>query len=74
MSETPDFEKTLSELEALVQRMEAGDVPLAQAMEEFERGIQLTRQCQTHLETARAQVEALLDQNELNAESSETSD
>lgn len=74
MSETPDFEKTLAELEALVQQLEAGDLPLAKAMEEFERGIKLTRQCQAHLEQARAQVAALLDENELSAESSETSD
>ena len=74
MSETPDFEKTLAELEALVQQMETGDLPLAKAMEEFERGIKLTRQCQAHLEKARAQVAALLDESELSEESSETSD
>ncbi len=79
MTDTPDFEKTLAELDALVQRMEAGELPLAQAMAEFERGIQLTRQCQAHLEEARAQVAALLDetradQDPVNSESSETSD
>lgn len=79
MTDTPDFEKTLAELDALVQRMEAGELPLAQAMAEFERGIQLTRQCQAHLEQARAQVAALLDetqrdQDPVNSESSETSD
>lgn len=74
MTNTPDFEKTLAELDALVQRMEAGELPLAQAMAEFERGIQLTRQCQTHLEKARAQVAALLDENEVSLGSNETSD
>lgn len=76
MTDTPDFEKTLAELDALVQRMEAGELPLAQAMAEFERGIQLTRQCQAHLEKARAQVAALLDEDEdkVSLESSETSD
>ncbi|HEY7906429.1 MAG TPA: exodeoxyribonuclease VII small subunit [Wenzhouxiangella sp.] len=74
MTDTPDFEKTLAELDALVQRMEAGELPLAQAMAEFERGIQLTRQCQAHLETARAQVAALLDEDGVSPESNETSD
>lgn len=74
MTDTPDFEKTLAELDALVQRMEAGELPLAQAMAEFERGIQLTRQCQAHLEKARAQVAALLDEDKVSLESSETSD
>ncbi len=74
MTDTPDFEKALAELDALVQRMETGELPLAEAMAEFERGIKLTRQCQKHLEKARAQVAQLLDETDVNSESSETSD
>ena len=44
-----DFEKALAELEALVARMEKGDLPLEQALESFERGIELTRLCQSAL-------------------------
>jgi len=60
---TPDFEKSLSELEALVQRLEQGDVPLEDALKTFERGVSLTRQCQTALRTAQQKVEILLARN-----------
>jgi exodeoxyribonuclease VII small subunit len=58
--ELPDFEKSLSELETLVQKLEQGDVPLEEALKTFERGVALTRQCQTALRTAQQKVEVLL--------------
>jgi exodeoxyribonuclease VII small subunit len=58
----PDFEQSLSELEALVQKLEQGDVPLEEALATFERGVALTRQCQTALQTAQQKVEVLLGQ------------
>lgn len=54
------LEKTLSELEALVTRLEAGDLPLEQALKEFERGVKLTRACQAALQAAEQKVEILL--------------
>jgi exodeoxyribonuclease VII small subunit len=57
---TPDFEQSLAELEALVARLEQGDVPLEDALKTFERGVALTRQCQTALRTAQQKVEILL--------------
>ena len=59
----PDFEQSLSELEALVAKLEQGDVPLEEALETFERGVALTRQCQTALRTAQQKVEVLLARN-----------
>ncbi len=59
----PDFEQSLMELEALVARLEQGDVPLEEALETFERGVALTRQCQTALRTAQQKVEILLARN-----------
>ena len=56
----PDFEKSLSELEELVQRLETGDLPLEDALKSFERGIGLTRECQSALDAAQARVEILL--------------
>lgn len=56
----PDFESSLSELEALVARLEQGDVPLEEALRTFERGVALTRQCQTALRGAQQKVEVLL--------------
>jgi exodeoxyribonuclease VII small subunit len=62
-SKTPDFEQSLSELEALVTKLEQGDVPLEDALRTFERGVALTRQCQTALRTAQQKVEMLLARN-----------
>lgn len=59
----PDFERSLSELEALVAKLEQGDVPLEEALKTFERGVALTRQCQTALRTAQQKVEVLLARN-----------
>ena len=63
-----DFEKSLSELETLVQKLEQGDVPLEEALKTFERGVALTRQCQTALRTAQQKVEVLLAQSGRNGE------
>lgn len=57
---TINLEEALGELEALVEEMESGDLPLEQAMKQFERGITLTRQCQTALRDAEQKVEVLL--------------
>jgi exodeoxyribonuclease VII small subunit len=59
----PDFEKSLTELEALVAKLEQGDVPLEEALKTFERGVALTRQCQTALRTAQQKVGVLLTRN-----------
>jgi exodeoxyribonuclease VII small subunit len=58
------LEKSLEELEALVTRLESGDLPLEQALKEFERGVRLTRQCQTALQEAEQKVEILLKKTE----------
>ena len=59
----PDFEQSLAELEALVAKLEQGDVPLEEALKTFERGVALTRQCQSALRTAQQKVEVLLARN-----------
>ena len=62
-SETPDFERALGELESLVERLERGDLPLEEALRTFERGVELTRHCQTSLRAAQQKVEILLKRN-----------
>ena len=66
MNKTPGesgFEATLAELEALVSRLEAGDLPLDQALSHFERGVQLTRECQQQLQQAQQRVQILQQQS-----------
>ena len=55
-----DFEQALSELEAVVERLEHGELPLEDALKQFERGIELARSCQTSLKEAEQRVEILL--------------
>jgi len=59
-SKAPDFEQALSELETLVERLERGDLPLDEALKLFERGVALTRHCQSSLQAAQQKVEILL--------------
>lgn len=54
------FEKSLQELEQLVEHLEKGDISLEDSLECFERGIQLTRSCQKALQEAEQKVEILL--------------
>jgi exodeoxyribonuclease VII small subunit len=56
----PEFEQALDELEKLVQRLERGDLPLEEALKSFERGVELTRRCQSALQSAQQRVEILL--------------
>ena len=57
------FEKSLKELEQLVETMEKGEITLEQSLECFERGVQLTRACQKALKEAEQKVQILLDDN-----------
>ena len=55
-----NLEKSLSDLETLVEELESGDLPLEKAMKKFEEGIKLTRGCQIALKEAEQKVEILL--------------
>jgi len=57
---SPDFEQSLAELEATVERLERGDLPLEEALKQFERGVQLARSCESSLKQAEQKVEILL--------------
>ncbi|MFQ1064571.1 exodeoxyribonuclease VII small subunit [Bordetella trematum] len=54
-----DFETALAELEALVQTMENGSLPLEQSLAAYRRGVELTRICQERLSQAEQQVKVL---------------
>jgi exodeoxyribonuclease VII small subunit len=57
---TPDFEQSLSELEALVSRME---LTLDDSLSAFEDGIRLPRECQSFLDQAEQKVQILSTQD-----------
>jgi len=57
-----DFEQSLNSLEALVNKMESGELSLEESLKAFETGIQLTRECQARLTAAEQQVQKLVEQ------------
>ena len=59
-----DFEKSLAKLETIVEKLEAGDQPLEEALRLFEEGISLTRGCQSALKQAEQKITLLTQQNE----------
>ena len=50
----------MRDLEELVERLEHGDLPLEESVAAFERGVMLTRACQSALKEAEQKVEILL--------------
>ena len=60
-----DFESALAELDAIVKKMEEGDLTLEKSMELYERGLQLSRFCHSTLETAERRIELLNDRGEV---------
>jgi exodeoxyribonuclease VII small subunit len=56
----PDLEKSLVELEDIVQQLEEGDLPLEKALKQFEKGVKLSRDCQTALRAAEQRVQVLM--------------
>lgn len=54
------FEDGLKKLQALVEKLERGDLPLEQAMESFTEGMQLAQFCHRKLEEAERKVEMLM--------------
>ncbi len=55
-----DFEKKLTRLEEIVQKMERGELQLDESMKLFEEGVKLSRDCQAQLTKAEAQVKKLV--------------
>lgn len=70
----PDLEKTLSQLEEIVQELEEGDIPLEKALKQFEKGVKLSRDCQTALQAAEQRVKILLDGELKDLEAAEDDD
>ncbi|CAB5497691.1 Exodeoxyribonuclease VII small subunit [Bathymodiolus thermophilus thioautotrophic gill symbiont] len=59
MAKKFDFNKGLKDLEVIVQTMESGDLNLEDSLKHFERGVALTRQCQTALSEAEQKIAIL---------------
>ena len=54
------FEEALAELESVVDKLQNGDLPLEDAIEEFQRGTELSKICLEKLNAAKAAVQKLV--------------
>ena len=55
------FEDALRELEAIVEAMEAGELPLEESVQRYRRGVELVKAAQARLKAAEQQVKVLED-------------
>ena len=58
------FEEALKQLEAIVEAMESGDVPLAELLARFEEGSKLLKVCEARLKDAELKIEQLKKQKD----------
>ena len=55
-----EFEKSFQQLEKIVQRLEAEELPLDESLQLFEEGIRLSRFCHQRLEEVEKKIELIL--------------
>ncbi len=60
------FEKSLKQLEQIVQELESGDLPLEKAIKKFEEGVQLSKFCSKKLDETEKKITILLQDQEGN--------
>ncbi len=58
------FEESLKQLEAIIGKLERGDLPLEESVRLFEEGVQLSNACKADLEAAEGKVQILLKQKD----------
>lgn len=63
----PTFEAAIEEVEAIIRRIEAGEVGLEQSIEQYERGVKLIKQCRTVLDRVEQRVTDLTAQMQADA-------
>ena len=61
MPKATSFEKSVQELDSIVEKMESGELNLEQSLELFERRVKLTRECRKILDDAEKKIEILLE-------------
>jgi exodeoxyribonuclease VII small subunit len=58
-AKSASFEVALDEMETLLDKMEAGALPLEQLLTQYQRGAELLKFCRERLETVEAQIKVL---------------
>lgn len=60
-AQSAGLEKSMQNLEVLVEKMESGEMSLEESLKAFEQGVSLARDCQQALESAEQKVRILMD-------------
>ena len=68
MSKNTDFEKSLNELEKIVEELQNGDISLDESIKLFEKGIELSKDCRQTLENARQKITSLTEEEQNNGD------
>lgn len=63
MTEKPTFEENLKSLDEIVTNLEKGDVPLEKALNEFKRGVVLSKDLQDTLQNAEKTLTKMMDED-----------
>lgn len=61
MAEKESFENQLGKLQTIVEQLEQGDIPLEQALKQFQTGVELSQQLQSTLDNAEKTLTKLMD-------------
>ena len=61
--ENLSFEESLEKLEEIVSKLESGDVPLDDAIDEFNKAMQLVKICNNKLATAEESIAKIVQDN-----------
>ena len=64
MMENLSFEESLEKLEEIVNKLENGDVPLDDAIDEFTKAMELVKVCNTKLSNAEEAIAKIVEDND----------
>ncbi|MER2227558.1 MAG: exodeoxyribonuclease VII small subunit [Carnobacterium sp.] len=57
------FEEAMQQLEEIVTNLERGDVPLEEALDQFQKGVSLSKFCKETLQNAEQTLTKIVDEN-----------
>ncbi|MBN1806533.1 MAG: exodeoxyribonuclease VII small subunit [Sedimentisphaerales bacterium] len=65
------FEDSIKELTSIVGKIEQGQIPLQDSLKQYEKGMELIKQCRTILEKAEKRIEKISEQQTKSQETKE---
>lgn len=60
-SENWNYEEAVSQVEAVIEQLESGQLPLAEVFAQFEQAVTALKQCETYLQSKQEQVDLLIE-------------